>query len=147
MAIEYGVEKKKASLLVGFMSVSSTIGRLFFGKISDHPKVNRLYLYQLALLSMGISNTLCPLMNDYVGLLAYCIAFGFFEGCYVCQCAVLTGDIVGRDKMAPGVGTLFGIKSIPLTLGPPIAGMFLISVKFIFLLCFTRDLCYKLVLG
>eukprot|EP00794_Sanderia_malayensis_P011334 gene11334-12519_t len=122
MAIEYGVEKKKASLLVGFMSVSSTVGRLFFGKISDHPKVNRLYLYQLALLAMGISNTLCPLMNDYSGLIVYCVAFGFFEGCYVCQCAVLTGDIVGREKMAPGVGTLFGIKSVPLTLGPPIAG-------------------------
>lgn len=122
MAIEYGVEKKKASLLVGFMSVSSTFGRLFFGKISDHPRVNRLYLYQLSMLCMGISNTLCPLMNNYVGLIVYCVAFGFFEGCYVCQCAVLTGDIVGRDKMAPGVGTLFGIKSVPLTLGPPIAG-------------------------
>ena len=124
MAVEYGVAKEKAALLVGFMSVSSTFGRLFFGKISDHPKVNRLYIYQMALLFMGISNTLCPLMNNYIGLVMYCILFGFFEGCYVCQCAVLTGDIVGRDKLAPGVGTLFGIKSIPLTLGPPVAGMY-----------------------
>ena len=45
-------------------------------------------------------------------------------GCYVCQCAVLVGDIVGRERMAPGVGTLFGIKSIPLMLGAPIAGIF-----------------------
>ena len=35
---------------------------------------------------------------------------------------VLTGDIVGRDKMAHGVGVLFALKSVPLTLGPPIAG-------------------------
>lgn len=35
---------------------------------------------------------------------------------------VLTGDIVGRDKMAHGVGVLFALKSLPLTVGPILAG-------------------------
>lgn len=122
MAVEHGVPMKKASLLIGFMSVSSTFGRLFFGKIADSRRINRLYVYQISLLGIGVANTLCPVMVSFPGFLIYCTIFGFFEGCYVCQCAVLTGDIVGRERMALGVGTLFGIKSIPLTLGPPLAG-------------------------
>ena len=75
------------------------------------------------LLLPGIANTICPLMKSFPGFLVYCTVFGFFEGCYVCQVAVITGDIVGIDRMAVAVGILFGIKSVPLTLGPPIAGI------------------------
>lgn len=117
-----GIPSQQASMMIGFMSVSSTVGRLFFGKISDSPKVNRLMVYQISMLMMGIANTMCPMMKSFGGLLAYNVLFGFFEGCYVCQCAVLVGDIVGLDRIASGVGTLFGIKSIPLMLGPPLAG-------------------------
>ena len=104
------------------MSVGSTGGRLFFGKLSDYPKVNRLYIYQLSILCMGVSNTLLPLMTTKGTIILYCIVWGAFEGCYVALCAVLTADIVGRDKLSSGVGMLFGIKSIPLTCGPFLAG-------------------------
>lgn len=123
MALEYGIPMEKASLLIGVMSVASTFGRLFFGKIADNERVNRLYAYQISLLGMGVANTLCPMLTTFTGLMVYGCIFGFFEGCYVCQTAVITGDIVGVDRMALAVGLLFGIKSIPLTLGPPLAGM------------------------
>ena len=71
---------------------------------------------------IGISNTLCPVFTSYAGLVIYAASFGFFEGCYVLLAPVLTGDIVGRDKMAHGVGVLFALKSVPLTVGPVIAG-------------------------
>lgn len=122
MALEYDIPMSKASLLIGFMSVASTFGRLFFGKIADFKCINRLYMYQIGLLGIGVANTICPLLKSFPGLLVYCTIFGFFEGCYVCQVAVITGDIVGIDRMAVAVGILFGIKSIPLTLGPPLAG-------------------------
>ena len=48
-------------------------------------------------------------------------------GCLFMQVAILVGDIVGVEAMATGVGIVFGVKSIPLTLGAPIAGK--ISVK------------------
>lgn len=124
LATEQGVDILSATYLIGIMSVASTIGRLFFGRVADHPKINRLYLYQFSFLMIGISNTLCPIMTNYIGLAVYASMFGFFEACYVLLAPVLTGDIVGRDKMAHGVGLLFAIKSVPLTLGPPIAGMY-----------------------
>lgn len=122
LAIEEGIDPFKATLLIGIMSVGSTLGRLIFGRMADHPRVNRLYLYQISFLMIGISNTLCPVMTSYPGLVIYATAFGFFEGCYVLLAPVLTGDIVGRDKMAHGVGVLFALKSVPLTIGPVIAG-------------------------
>ncbi|EDO35238.1 predicted protein, partial [Nematostella vectensis] len=122
LATIQGIDIYMATLLIGIMSVGSTIGRLIFGKIADHPKVNRLYLYQFSFLMIGISNTICPAFSTYAGLAFYAAFFGFFEGCYVLLAPVLTGDIVGRNNMATGVGVLFAIKSVPLTLGPPIAG-------------------------
>lgn len=123
LAIEEGIEPFKATLLIGIMSIASTLGRLLFGRIADHPRVNRLYLYQISFLMIGISNTLCPVLTSYPGLICYATAFGFFEGCYVLLAPVLTGDIVGRDKMAHGVGVLFALKSLPLTVGPILAGL------------------------
>ena len=104
------------------MSVGSTFGRLFFGKLSDHPRVNRLHVYQVSILFMGVANTLLPLMKTYATIVSYCVVWGIFEGCYVALCAVLTADIVGRDKLSSGVGVVFAIKSIPLTGGPTLAG-------------------------
>ena len=111
-----------SSFLIGIMSLGSTFGRLFFGPLSDHPKVNRLYVYQLSILCMGISNTLLPLMKTHATIVCYCVVWGTFEGCYVALCAVLTADIVGLNKLSSGVGVLFGLKSIPLTGGPALAG-------------------------
>lgn len=122
LAIEEGIDPFRATLLIGIMSIASTLGRLIFGRMADHPKINRLYLYQISFLMIGISNTLCPVFTSYAGLVIYAASFGFFEGCYVLLAPVLTGDIVGRDKMAHGVGVLFALKSVPLTVGPVIAG-------------------------
>jgi len=122
MATEYGIPRGQAVLLIGIISVFSTVGRLFFGHVADSPRINRLYMYQIAFLAIGVANTLCTVLKTFPALLIYCLLFGFFEGCYVCQVAILTGDIVGPESMASAVGLVFGIKSIPLTLGAPIAG-------------------------
>ena len=85
MAKEYGISMNQASLLPGLLCIFSTVGRLFFGHLADNPRVNRLYVYQLSFLGMGVANTLCPLLRTFPTLIAYCALFGFFEGCYVCQ--------------------------------------------------------------
>ena len=42
--------------------------------------------------------------------------------------AVLTGDIVGKQKFAPAFGLLYCITGVPMMLGPPVAGK--IRLKF-----------------
>ena len=90
---------------------------------------------ETSILSIPIKETVLdtPKKHNYFIIILFYVfsfyfpVFGFFEGCYVCQVAVITGDIVGIDRMEVAVGILFGIKSVPLTLGPPIAGSPILS--------------------
>ena len=71
---------------------------------------------------MAVTTTMCPLATSYAGLVTYTIIFGLFDGCYVALIAVITGDIVGPDKLAPALGFLYLVFSVPLMTGPLIAG-------------------------
>ena len=116
------------------MSVGSTFGRLFFGKLGDHPKVNRLYCFQMAMLVIGVADTLSTLTKSYVGLVIYMVVFGVFDGCFVVFLAVLCADIVGVDKVSAGIGVQFFFMAITSIAGPPLAGKFSAFKKINYLL-------------
>ena len=119
---DLGIRKQKSAVLVGYMAMSQTVGKVVFGRIADHPRVNRVYLYQMCLLVCSVLTTLLPLFTTFNALLAYCIVFGFHDGCFVVLIAVLTGDIVGRKSMATAFGVMYFFTGIPMMLGPPAAG-------------------------
>lgn len=119
---DLGINKHKGAVLVGYMAMSQTVGKIVFGRVADHPRVNRIYLYQLCLLVCSVLTTLLPTLTTYKSLLAYCIVFGFHEGCFVVLIAVLTGDIAGKKKMAAAFGVMYFFTGIPMMLGPPVAG-------------------------
>lgn len=95
---------------------------MFFGKIGDMKRVNRLLMFQFSILIIGASTALLSLATSYVGLVLYAITFGFFDGCFVGQVAVVTSSIVGMKHLGVALGYLFGSIAIPMTLGPPVAG-------------------------
>ena len=121
-AEDLGIPRSKGAWLIGFLSIMSTVGRVVFGKLSDMQCVNRLYLYQFSTLVIGLSTVLCPLAINYAGLVGYSMAFGFFDGCFVGQVAVITADVVGHEKLSQAVGNMFGALAIPMSLGPLFAG-------------------------
>ena len=85
-------------------------------------RVNRLLMFQSSILIIGASTALLSLAKSYVGLVLYAITFGFFDGCFVGQVAVVTSSIVGMKHLGVALGYLFGSIAIPMTLGPPVAG-------------------------
>jgi len=118
-----GISPSKAALLIGFMSIASIISRFGFGKFSDHPKVNRLFMTQMAIMGFGVTTTLCPLARSYASLVIVVVAMGLFDGLYVVLIAVLNTDIVGVHKLSAALGSLYGVISFTLMLGPPCAGI------------------------
>ena len=42
-----GIPSSEASLLVGYLSISSTVSRFVFGIVLYHPKINRFYVLQV----------------------------------------------------------------------------------------------------
>ncbi|XP_077977507.1 monocarboxylate transporter 10-like [Glandiceps talaboti] len=111
------------AVLVACLGATSLIGRLVFGKVADIPQVNRVVLQQVSFLAIGVISTLIPVASAHFGgILAAVLVMGIFDGCFVCMMGPVAFDIVGAENASQAVGFILGIMSVPLTLGPPIAG-------------------------
>lgn len=131
-----GIPSTQGALLVGYLALAQTVGKIFFGKLGDSSRISRLTLTQIALLVIAVAACLCPLARSHTALLTYSLVSGLFDGCLSVMIGLVTYDIVGRQMMARAVGTMYGIVAIPMTLGPPMAGTyqnyFIVSLVVIF---------------
>ncbi|KAL9974504.1 hypothetical protein ACROYT_G011545 [Oculina patagonica] len=118
-----GIPSTQGALLVGYFALAQTVGKIFFGKLGDSSRVSRLSLTQIALLVIAVAACLCPLARSHSALLTYSLVSGLFDGCLCVMIGLVTHDIVGRQMMAKAVGTMYGIVAIPMTVGPPMAGL------------------------
>ncbi|XP_072018823.1 monocarboxylate transporter 10-like [Amphiura filiformis] len=113
-----------AELLITCIGATSGIGRLFFGYISDSPRIkNRVQLQQLSYLIMGVCTTLLPVAVHYGTLIAITLVMGIFDGCFVAMMGPVAFDLVGKEKASQGIGCVLGLMSFPMMIGPPMAGL------------------------
>ncbi|XP_018056237.1 PREDICTED: monocarboxylate transporter 10 [Atta colombica] len=112
-----------SKLPVMCVGITSGIGRLIFGYIADLPKVNRIFLQQISFVSIGILTMLLPVTKSFLMLLIISLGMGLFDGCFISLLGPIAFDICGRSGATQAIGFLLGMCSIPLTVGPPIAGL------------------------
>lgn len=112
-----------SKLPVMCIGITSGIGRLIFGYIADLPKVNRIFLQQISFISIGILTMLLPITKSFIVLLAISLGMGLFDGCFISLLGPIAFDICGRSGATQAIGFLLGMCSIPLTIGPPVAGL------------------------
>lgn len=105
------------------IGITSGIGRLIFGYIADFKGVNRIMLQQIAFIVMGLLTMAIPLTTSYHVLLAISLGIGIVDGIFISLLGPIAFDICGPHGATQGIGFLLGLCSIPLTAGPPIAGM------------------------
>ncbi|KAJ8962400.1 hypothetical protein NQ318_018384 [Aromia moschata] len=118
-----GLDTKLPILCIG---ITSGVGRLIFGYIADLPNVNRIYLQQLSFLSIGVLTMLLPWSAGAYGwLVAISLGMGLFDGCFISLLGPIAFDICGRNGATQAIGFLLGVCSIPLTVGPYVAGVIL----------------------
>lgn len=79
-AIEKGISPNDSALLVSVIGIANTIGRIVFGWMADRPWVNRLMLYNTALVICGVGTALSPLHDSFEWLVCYAVIFGAFIG-------------------------------------------------------------------
>lgn len=121
-----GSDTKLPILCIG---ITSGIGRLIFGYVADMPKVNRIYLQQLSFLSIGTLTILLPFTGGSYGwLILMVLGMGLFDGCFISLLGPIAFDICGRAGATQAIGFLLGVCSIPLTIGPYVAGVILDSL-------------------
>lgn len=111
-----------ANLPLICIAITSGLGRLIFGFISDLPGVNRVFLQQISFYFIGLMTMCLPLTSKYFVLLGICLCLGLFDGCFITLLGPIAYDICGPHGAAQAIGFLLGMCSFGLTAGPPLAG-------------------------
>ncbi|XP_061479613.1 monocarboxylate transporter 10 [Rhineura floridana] len=106
------------------LGITSGAGRLIFGRIADYiPGAKKVYLQVISFLFIGLMSMMIPLCYSFGGLIAVCLFMGLFDGCFISIMAPIAFELVGAQHVSQAIGFLLGFMSIPMTVGPPIAGI------------------------
>ncbi|XP_028252803.1 monocarboxylate transporter 10 [Parambassis ranga] len=118
----FGPETNKEVLLM-CIGITSGVGRLIFGRVADYIHgVNKVYLQVTSFFVIGFMSMMIPLCNIFGGLIAVCLLMGLFDGCFICIMAPIAFELVGSKDVSQAIGFLLGLMSVPMIVGPPIAG-------------------------
>ncbi|XP_035278013.1 monocarboxylate transporter 10 [Anguilla anguilla] len=119
---QFGKDANKEVLLM-CIGITSGVGRLIFGRVADYVSgVNKVYLQVTSFLVIGLMSMMIPLCKIFGGLIAVCLLMGLFDGCFICIMAPIAFELVGSQNVSQAIGFLLGMMSVPMTVGPPIAG-------------------------
>ncbi|XP_077409248.1 monocarboxylate transporter 10 [Vanacampus margaritifer] len=118
----FGEDSNKEILLM-CIGITSGFGRLIFGRAADYIHgVNKVYLQVTSFFVIGLMSMMIPLCHIFGGLIAVCLLMGMFDGCFICIMAPIAFELVGAEDVSQAIGFLLGLMSVPMTVGPPIAG-------------------------
>nr|XP_020469754.1 monocarboxylate transporter 10 [Monopterus albus]XP_020469755.1 monocarboxylate transporter 10 [Monopterus albus] len=118
----FGLDANKEVLLM-CIGITSGVGRLIFGRVADYVEgVNKVYLQVVSFFVIGLMSMMIPLCNIFGGLIAVCLLMGLFDGCFICIMAPIAFNLVGAKDVSQAIGFLLGLMSVPMTVGPPVAG-------------------------
>lgn len=126
---DLGIPLSKGSWLISYLGISSAIGRVLFGRVSDICCFKNMHIYRICMFLSGLASLLCPLASSYWTLVLYVAVLGILDGSFIGLMSIVTLDIVGVHKIAPAWGILFFCQSFTYLLGPPAAGFMYDSLK------------------
>lgn len=117
-----GTEKEWVLLVC--IGASSGVGRLTFGKIGDLiPGLRKVYMQVVSFIVLGLMSMMIPQCSMFAGLVVVCVFLGLCDGCFLTMMAPIAFELVGPMQASQAIGYLLGLMSIPMTAGPPIAGL------------------------
>uniref|UniRef100_A0A8C3HF37 Major facilitator superfamily (MFS) profile domain-containing protein n=1 Tax=Chrysemys picta bellii TaxID=8478 RepID=A0A8C3HF37_CHRPI len=121
LAGDLGISLDDASYIMVGIGISSLLSSLLFGKICDLESINRLYINQASVLSVGLLYLTIPLCTTFPSLIAFGSLLGFFDAGNYVLLPVLTLDLMGAEKMPVAWGFMMAVHTISC-FGPPFAG-------------------------
>ncbi|CAF2721157.1 unnamed protein product [Rotaria sp. Silwood2] len=105
------------------IGIGNHFGPVIIGYLADRSWVNRLTLYNIALIIAGITTMFAPFCNSYVHAhMTYALLFGFFSCGYVVLTPIIIVDLVGIDKLSDAFGVLLLFRGIAAAIETPIVG-------------------------
>ncbi|XP_044538732.1 monocarboxylate transporter 8 [Gracilinanus agilis] len=115
---------KDTWVLLVCIGATSGIGRLLSGRISDSiPGLKKIYLQVIAFMLLGLMCMMIPLCKGFGGLIVVCLFLGLCDGFFTTIMAPVAFELVGPMQASQAIGYLLGMMALPMTAGPPIAGL------------------------
>lgn len=105
------------------IAITSAIGRLSFGCLSDKRWVNKIVLQQISYFVIGILTVILSFATVFWIIVLIALGMGLCEGGFISLIGPIAFELCGREHAAQGIGTMLGIAAYPMSLGPPLAGL------------------------
>ncbi|XP_074599114.1 monocarboxylate transporter 1 [Brevipalpus obovatus] len=121
-AVGLNIPNDSASNLLAIIGISSMLGRLVFGFISDLKSIDRLLLFNCCLTFSGLSTLLSALLKTHTFLALYSAFFGITCGAYVSLTSVILVDLLGLEKLTNAFGLVLLFQGTGCLMGPPVVG-------------------------
>ncbi|CAN9508314.1 unnamed protein product [Ophioblennius macclurei] len=123
-AKDMGVDEYSAAFLLSILAFVDMFARPSMGLLANsrwvRPRIQ--YFFSFAVLYNGVCHILCPLAEDYTGLVVYAIFFGFAFGMVSSVLFETLMDLVGAQRFSSAVGLTTIVECCPVLIGPPLAG-------------------------
>jgi len=113
---------ENAALLISFIGIFNTAGRLINGFLADHPKMDPLVMTTVSL-AVG---AMCPFFMifcyNFESFIAVSIMFGFSLSAWVAVSSPMLVNLLGLDQLTSAFGILTCVRGLAAFLGPPVGG-------------------------
>ncbi|XP_070993790.1 monocarboxylate transporter 8-like [Oncorhynchus clarkii lewisi] len=117
-------EPQKEWILLVCIGASSGVGRLLFGKVGDLiPGAKKIWMQSVSFMVLGLMSMMIPQCTVFEGLIVVCVFLGLCDGCFITIMAPIAFELVGSMQASQAIGYLLGLMALPMTAGPPIAGL------------------------
>ncbi|KAI5103391.1 monocarboxylate transporter 6, partial [Silurus meridionalis] len=139
-ATDNGMEQSQAALLLSILGFINIFVRppagLLFGLAWF--KGRHVYVFSIALLLNGLSNSICCIAPTFSVLVVYVLMYGLSMSVVGSLMFTVLMDIVEMSRFPSALGLLAIMESITLLIGPPLAGSLVDSTglyTYVFLAC------------
>ena len=119
-ALDHGMAKTSAVLLVSVIGVGSTVGRFFLGGLADHFG-RRLSLLAM-FVGMAVSLPIWAISTTFWPLAVFALVFGVAYGGWVALLPSVVMDYFGGRNVSGIIGLLYTSAGIGSLIGPSAAG-------------------------
>lgn len=119
-ALDQGVPRSSAVLLVGVIGIGSTAGRFFLGGLAD--RIGREPALPAMFVGMALSLVVWAASSGLWWLAVFAFAYGVFYGGFVALLPALLMDYFGGRNIGAIIGVLYTSVALGTLIGPSAAG-------------------------
>jgi len=117
-----GMTEADSALLISLIGFFNTGGRIVSGAVTDHPRVDALFVTTLALFFGAICPALMTFCYNFWSFCLVCIMFGVSLSAWPAVTSSLLVDMLGLELLTSAFGVLTCIRGLSAFMGPPLGG-------------------------